>query len=135
MSQLFLRRVAPPLAAAALLAGTAGCGKSADQVEARRATTRFFAAVTAHQDATACRELAPQASNGLQTSDSSCAEQIGQLKLTGGTVRSVRVWGDRAQVVLTGDTVFLARFHDGWKVTAAGCRRQATGPYDCDVEA
>jgi hypothetical protein len=135
MSQSFPRRVVTPLAAAALLVGAAGCGKSADQVEARRATTRFFAAVAAHQDATACRELAPQAVSGLQTSDSSCAQQIGELKLTGGTVRSVRVWGDRAQVLLTRDTVFLARFRDGWKVTAAGCRAQANGPYDCDVEA
>lgn len=80
-------------------------------------------------------DLAPQAIKALETGDSSCAEEIGKLKLRGGTIRAVNVWGDRAQVVLTGDTVFLSRFPQGWKVAAAGCRSQPKGPYDCDVEA
>ena len=34
------------------------------------------------------------------------------------------------------ETVFLALFDDGWRVTAAGCTRLAgpAEPYDCDVE-
>jgi hypothetical protein len=126
---------AAALFAAAVLAGASGCGGSADQTNVRRATTAFFAAITAHQDARACDDLVPQAAKGLQTSDSTCADQIGKLKLAGGPIRAVRVWGYRAQVVLGDDTVFLTRLRQGWKVTAAGCRPQAKGPYDCDVEA
>ncbi|MFB9831075.1 hypothetical protein ACFFNX_02595 [Actinoallomurus acaciae] len=97
--------------------------------------TAFFTAVTAHRDTKACADLAPQAARSLATSDSSCADEIGKLKLSGGTIRTVRVWGERAQVLLSRDTVFLTRLREGWKVAAAGCRRQAEGPYDCDVEA
>jgi hypothetical protein len=123
------------LLAVTVVLGTSGCGNSAEESNVRRATTAFFAAVSAHHDDRACADLAPQAAQGLATSDSGCAEQIGKLKLTGGAIRAVRVWGERAQVVLSGDTVFLTRVRQGWKVTAAGCRRQAKGPYDCDVEA
>jgi hypothetical protein len=131
-----LPRIAASLAAVTVvLVGTAGCGKSADEAGARRATTAFFAATAAHQDQRACADLVPQAAEGLATSDSGCAEQIGDLKLAGGTIRTVRVWEDRAQVVLSGDTVFLVHLPQGWKIAGAGCRRQSKGPYDCDVEA
>jgi hypothetical protein len=123
------------LAGVGILAGTSGCGKSADEAAVRRATAAFFAATAAHQDGRACADLVPQAATSLQSSDSSCADEIGKLKLTGGTIRAVRVWGYRAQVVMTSDTVFLSRLPQGWKVAGAGCRPQATGPYDCDVEA
>ena len=123
------------LAGAAMLTGLTGCGKGADEAAVRRATNAFFAAAAAHQDGRACADLAPQAAESLASSDSSCADQIGKLKLTGGTIRAVHVWGYRAQVVLTADTVFLSHLPQGWKVAAAGCRPQAKGPYDCDVEA
>ena len=131
-----LARIAASLAAVTVvLVGIAGCGKSAGDASARRATTEFFTATAAHQNQRACADLAPQAAQGLATSDSGCAKQIGELKLAGGTIRTVRIWGDRAQVVLSGDTVFLVHLPQGWKITAAGCRRQPKGPYDCDVEA
>lgn len=123
------------IALAAILAGPAGCARPADQADVRRAVRAFFAAIAGQQDRQACAWLAPQAAKSLRTSDSTCAEEIGKLKLTGGRIRAVRVWGDRAQAVLSGDTVFLSRFPQGWKVTAAGCRPQRQGPYDCDVEA
>jgi hypothetical protein len=131
-----LPRIAASLAAVAVvLVGTAGCGRSTDEASARRAVTAFFAATAAHQDQRACADLTPQAAQGLATSDSDCAKQIGELKLVGGTIRTVRVWEDRAQVVLSGDTVFLVHLPQGWKIAGAGCRRQPEGPYDCDVEA
>jgi hypothetical protein len=123
------------LVATVAVAGTAGCAASAQDGNVRRATTAFFADVAAHHDDRACADLSSQAEQALATSDSGCAEQIGKLKLPGGTIRAVRVWGERAQVLLSGDTVFLTRLRQGWKVTAAGCRRQDKGPYDCDVEA
>ena len=112
-----------------------GCGGPAQDTAARNATLTFFAAVHAHDGARACADLAEQAAEALASSESGCAEQITKLKLPGGTIRSAQVWGDRAQVRLSADTVFLAWSPAGWKVTAAGCRPQATGPYDCDVEA
>jgi len=135
MSAWNARGTAALLAVMLLSCGATGCGDSAEESSVRRATTTFFADVSAHHDGRACADLAPQAAQGLATGDSDCAGQIGELKLTGGTIRAVRVWGERAQVLLSGDTVFLTRLRQGWKVTAAGCRRQAKGPYDCDVEA
>ena len=52
-----------------------------------------------------------------------------------GPVTAVEVWGDSAQVRFAGDTLFLARFDDGWHVRAAGCQPQAADvPYSCQVE-
>jgi hypothetical protein len=45
------------------------------------------------------------------------------------------VWGDNAQVRLTGDTLFLTRTDAGWKVAAAGCVPQGEAPYLCRLEA
>ena len=128
-------RAAALPAVAVMVMAMAGCGESAGDADVRHATTAFFAATAAHQNQRACDALTPQAAQGLATSNSGCAEQIGELKLAGGTIRTVRVWEDRAQVLLSGDTVFLVHLPVGWKVTAAGCQRQRKGPYDCDVEA
>jgi hypothetical protein len=134
MSEWKPPRATALLAGVGVLAGAAGCGKGADEAAVRRATDAFFAAA-AHQDGRACADLAPQAAKSLESSDSSCADEIAKLKLKGGTIRAVHVWGHRAQVELTADTVFLSRMPEGWKVAAAGCHPQAKGPYDCDVEA
>ena len=49
-------------------------------------------------------------------------------------VRRVDVHGRQARVTLTADTLFLALFSTGWKVTAAGCTPRPDQPYDCTVE-
>ena len=58
----------------------------------------------------------------------------GSLPLEGGEVTAVEVWGGDAQVRLSGDTVFLSRTQEGWKVVAAACTPQSEGPYDCEVQ-
>jgi hypothetical protein len=45
------------------------------------------------------------------------------------------VYGDQAQVKLSGDTAFVARFPSGWKVVAIGCTATPGKPYSCLVEA
>jgi hypothetical protein len=47
----------------------------------------------------------------------------------------VDVFGHDAIVRFSGDTVFLARFPEGWRVTAAGCQPGPSDqkPYDCTV--
>jgi hypothetical protein len=60
-----------------VLLGTSGCGNySVEESNVRRATTAFFAAVSAHHDESVCADLVSQAAQGLVTSDSVCAEQI-----------------------------------------------------------
>jgi hypothetical protein len=56
------------------------------------------------------------------------------MPLPGGAVRSAEVWGGAAQVVLTGDTLFLTETDDGWRVSAAGCRSRGEAPYACLLE-
>jgi hypothetical protein len=124
-------RAALLLSAGMLLAGCAHPGGG----EVRAATTAFFAAVEANDGHKACADLAPQAAEALGTADSTCADEIVKLDLKGGSYLSAQVWGDRAEVKMSQDTVFLARFSNGWKVTGAGCEAQPQGPYDCDVEA
>ena len=63
-----------------------------------------------------------------------CAQATAQLELPQGPVQSSTVWGDQAQVHLVGDTVFLTKTGNGWKVTAAGCRSRGDAPYACRVE-
>jgi hypothetical protein len=56
-----------------------------------------------------------------------------QVPTDGGQVRTVDVYGDQARVVFAGDTVFLASFSAGWRITAAGCVSRGDRPYDCVV--
>lgn len=82
----------------------------------------------------ACALLAPGTATELEQSSGSCARGVTAANLSdGGRVRDVEVYGLDAMVRLDHDTVFVARFDDGWRVTAAGCEPQGDGPYDCDI--
>ena len=67
-----------------------------------------------------------------------CAQALAEAGLApAGAGGSVTVAGHSAQVRYADDTVFLARFDDGWRVTAAGCERVSSDdavPYDCVVD-
>jgi hypothetical protein len=117
----------------AALAAVAGC--AVDPAPAGRAAERFHAALAAHQEEAACGMLTRKASEKLPDPGQSCAEALRELNLgPGGAITSVSVWGDDAQVRLAGDTLFLHRFGDGWRVRAAGCEPVRDLPYDCEVE-
>lgn len=62
-----------------------------------------------------------------------CAKALADADLPEpSSVESVDVYGHDARVVLGKDVVFLARFPEGWRVTAAGCKPRAKDdPYDC----
>jgi hypothetical protein len=86
--------------------------------------------------ASRCALLAPATVATLEHEESTgCAQALGELELPGGTVESIAVWGDNAQVRLSGDTLFLNRTDQGWKITAAGCQPSEEAPYRCRVEA
>jgi hypothetical protein len=91
---------------------------------------------SARSDATAaCTLLAPATISELEKGSGSCAKGVAGADLpAGGGLREVEVYGLDAIARLDGDTIFLARFADGWRVTAAGCTPQGDGPYDCDIK-
>ena len=116
----------------------AGCSGSSEQREAEDAATGFVAALSS--PAAACALLAPGTRTELMDqSGSSCAAALAEenLPATAATVTSVSVAGHSAQVVLGDQVIFLARFDDGWRVTAAGCSRTSadvSSPYNCTVK-
>lgn len=115
----------------------AGCGADVERAEAARAADAFSAAATADPGA-ACGLLAPRTLATLEEDGTPCAQALAEAGLAPAGARGpVSVAGHSAQVRYADDTVFLARFDDGWRVTAAGCERVSTDdavPYDCSVD-
>ncbi|WP_433362891.1 hypothetical protein ACQPZX_31140 [Actinoplanes sp. CA-142083] len=114
--------------------GLAGCGSVGDREDAASATAlRLLGDVAAGDGAGACALLAPDTASSV--SDSDCPSAILSSDLPEpGSVLGADVYGQWAQVRLTGDTVFLAVFPGGWRVVAAGCTVRGNKPYDCAVE-
>jgi hypothetical protein len=126
-------------AAAALVAVSAvfGCASVGDRADAAAAVAvRLLQAVDAHDGAAACAVLAPGTADEVQQSASKpCDQAILDDDLPKpGTVVDSAVFGQRAQVRLADDTVFLAMFPGGWRVVAAGCTARGDRPYDCLVQ-
>lgn len=119
----------------ALAVAAAGCGAPAGERDRVVTTARSWAAAASAGDAAAlCRLLSPAARESVATGDDTCEQAVGDLSLPGGgTVGAVEVWSDEAQVRLGGDTLFLVRLKDGWRVSGAGCTARPERPYDCDV--
>jgi hypothetical protein len=120
---------------AALLLILVGCS-STSSGEAQSAAARFYDAYRGHDGAAACALLAPATRAEVESaSGKSCADGLLEEKLSGTNPRHASVYGDQAQVLMSGDTVFLAKFPLGWRVVAVGCTPVREKPYDCDVEA
>ena len=119
------------MAAIVLAAGAAGCSAAAEPTVGAVAG-QFASAVARHDGAAACALLTDDARRDTETFGRNCAAQVGDLP-DPGAVQQVEVWSDAAQVRLTGDTVFLLHFPDGWRVSAAGCTPQEGAPYQCEV--
>ncbi len=114
-------------AAAALLAGCAGM----ERPDVERVASDFARG----DPGVRCALLAPAALAALESDESApCTATVGRLTPPGGQVQQTEVWGDEAQVRMTGDTLFLTRTGAGWKVIAAGCTSNGDLPYQCRVE-
>lgn len=114
-----------------------GCGAAGGRSEgASAAAIRFTDALRQGDGRQACALLAPRTLEELEKSEqTSCDEAVTQEQVPAGdVVREVDVYGDQARVVLADDTLFLAHFSSGWKVTAAGCTPRPEQPYDCQVK-
>lgn len=120
------------LGGAAALAGCNGPGVT----EASGVATSFDQLAKADA-AKACQLLSEQTRHKVEKdSKAPCDQALGNEDLPeASAVRVVDVYGHDARVVLEQDTVFLARFPDGWKVTAAGCKPAADPdqPYECAI--
>lgn len=116
----------------------AGCASTSDRgTAAAVVANRLLTAVAAKDGAGACAVLAPDTGAEVaQSAGKPCAEAILDEDLPRpGQVLGTEVYGQRSQVRLDDDTVFLAVFPDGWRVVAAGCTPRGEKPYDCQVEA
>ena len=115
----------------------AACSADASPVAtaAGDAAQRFAAAVEA-QPVAACALLAPDTRQELENSSGPCSQGITDAKLPeAGRVISVDVYGQDAMVRMEHDTVFLALFGSGWRVTAAGCTPQEQDrPFSCELK-
>lgn len=124
------------IALAAVGSTAVGCGSPEAIGTAAHTATRFHAALSDGDGAAACSLLAPQTAVELeQSAKQPCPRAVlGEDIPTVGGVRESRVFGTQGQVLLDGDTVFLAEFPEGWRVVAAGCTRREALPYDCLVK-
>lgn len=113
-------------------ASAASCSSS--DSPAAQVAQRFANAVDASGAAAACSYLAPATKSALeQSAGKPCPAALLEEHLPhAGAVRSSATYGTMAQVHLSGDTYFLSRFHDRWRVMAAGCTpRKGQHPYNC----
>jgi len=122
------------IGAAMALILVSGCSSIAGP-EASAAAARFVQA----QPAQACELLAPDTAKAMaERAGTDCQQALAAAHLPADSpLRTAEVAGQSAQVQFDDEVVFLARFPDGWRVTAAGCVRDDPDPavpYDCEVE-
>ena len=129
------------LCALALALALGGCGTSDDQEQARNAVIRFYHAIEEHRGREACAELSKATISQLESqSGQRCARAVTDLRLEGGAVARTQVFITNAKVdVAGGQSAFLSREASGWKLSAVGCKPEASKPadrpLDCEVEA
>lgn len=119
----------------------AGCGSPQDDA-VRTVVDQFTGAVAAEDGTAACRLLAPRTKSELEQSTSKpCAQALLEEDVPGRPenqpVGELEVYGTAAWMRTSADTLFLARFQGGWKVSAAGCTRATSATprmYDCVVK-
>lgn len=121
-------------AAAGIMLSTAACSTGSHDAAVVKVTQAFTSAVQ-HRDGTAaCALLTDDARQAVSgATDIPCAKAVTSAANPGTSVRTVEVWSDTAQVRIGADVIFLRRTGNTWKVSAAGCKPQPAGPYQCTV--
>jgi len=120
---------------------TAGCGRSDDRAEVRSVTEHFLAAFESGDGQAACADLSTDTRKELESQEQrDCREAVGELQLEPGATDRVEVYVTNAKVDLaSGQSVFLSRTQEGWRLSAVGCEPEAgepaEQPFDCELEA
>ena len=109
--------------------------QSSQESPSRDAAESFYAALAAQDGRAACDLLTPATRSALEQSAGTACEEavLKQLAPADGTP-TVEVYGTMAQARYDGETTFLTRVPDGWRVTAAGCSPTTADLYDCSVK-
>jgi hypothetical protein len=123
------------LQATALAFATVGCGHMGSAEDANASASALAFDRSLNTPAEACQLLAPGTRSELQDTFGPCERSLPQQHLpVASQVVDVDVYGKDAIVRLDRDVVFLARFDDGWKVTAAGCTPVRGRPFNCTIK-
>jgi hypothetical protein len=131
-------RVLPVVLAALALAG---CGTGDDREQARTVVERFYDAVRAGDDEAACAQLSePLVEQVESQTEQSCRGVITRFDFEGGAVVRAQVYVVNAKVDLrSGESAFLSREADGWRISGVGCfpveGKPADRPFECEAEA
>jgi hypothetical protein len=118
-----------------------GIVRNSDDPAAGEAVTAFGDALKQHDGAGACAELTEQAQSKLEDERKKPCEQaiveVSSEVEPGDSVSKIDVAETSAFVRTShGPTFFLDKVGTGWKVSAAGCTKQAgDAPYSCALEA
>jgi hypothetical protein len=129
------------IATGLILYSALGIVRNNDDPAAGTAVTAFGTAIEQHDGAKACAELTPEAQSKLEDERKKPCEQaiveIASEVEPGDSVTKVEVAETSAFVRTSqGPTFFLDKIGSGWKVSAAGCTKQAgDAPYSCALEA
>ena len=129
-------RILGVVVATVLASAACSAPSSESQSAAAGRSAQTFAAALPANSSAACALLAPQTVQELEQTSGSCDRGIADAQLPrAGKVVDVQVYGLDAMVELEHDTMFLALFGTGWRVTAAGCKPQEQGrPYSCEIK-
>jgi hypothetical protein len=125
----------------AAVATLTGCGTSDDRDQARSVVERFYDSVRHDRGEQACAQLSSETVSALESqSGQSCRSVITRLEYQGGAIAHAEVFITSARVDLRGgESAFLDREPEGWRITAVACRPEEgdprSHPMDCEVEA
>lgn len=122
----------------AALVSAGGCaGRGSVESDAVRSAASGFVLSAASAPAEACAMLAPATLEELEGEGEECTDLVTEATRSApdADALDIRVYG-RDAVARSGDeAIFLARFDDGWRVTAAGCTPRGQDlPHDCAIE-
>ena len=131
-------RLVPVLVLAALAA--AGCGTSDDRDQAQASVERFYEAVRGDEGEAACEELGESLLEQVESQTrQSCRGVITRFEYEGDEIAGAEVYIKSAKVDLSsGESAFVSRERDGWKLSAIGCKAEkgkpADRPFECEVD-
>jgi hypothetical protein len=129
------------LVLAVLATALTGCGTADDREEASVVVERFYQAVRQDQGERACGLLSSATAQALASqSGQSCHDVVTRLDYEGGAVERAQVFITSARVDLRGgESAFLDREPEGWRITAVACKAEEgppnRHPMDCEAEA